>query len=468
MNKHVPRPDEPGRKAPEETVAKWSTTGTEREDLDFYRSSEAAIHDAPSRTSAIFLATCFALFAVFIIWAWLAELEEVTRGDGKVIPSSRTQIVQSLEGGIVKTINAREGDTVAKGQILLTIDDTGFSSDLGELKAKALSLSAQTARLRTEAAIELADEIAFDSDLREAAPEVIANEVNLFGIRSSALDNQIAVLKDRLIQKQQELAELNESRKRFQDGLDIARREFELKEPLAKRGIVSKTDLLKLEREISDIKGQLATTKQSIPRVEASISEAERLIKEQRLSFRQTAQSELNTKLAELAVVRESLTAARDKVVRADIRSPVEGVINKLHVNTLGGVVRAGEPLVEITPLEDALYVEVRVQPKDIAFISPNQKALVKISAYDFTIYGGLEGQVEIISSDSTTDPESQESYYTVIVKTQEAALTKGDTLLPIIPGMVAQVDIITGEKSVLDYLLKPIVKARREALRER
>lgn len=468
MNKHVPQPDDPSSTAPADTVAKWSTTGTEREDLDFYRDSEAAIHDAPSRTSTIFLGACLALFAAFIIWAWLAELEEVTRGEGKVIPSSRTQIVQSLEGGIVKAINAREGDSVAKGQILLTIDDTGFSSDLGELKAKELSLRAQIARLRTEAGKTLADAIQFDEKLRTTAPEVISNEVNLFQIRSSALDNQINVLKDRLIQRRQELAELHESRKRFQDGLDIAQREFELKEPLARRGIVSKTDVLKLERELSDIRGQLATTKQSIPRVEASISEAERLIDEQRLSFRQTAQSELNIKLAELAIVEESLTGARDKVVRADMRSPVEGVINKLHVNTLGGVVRAGEPLVEITPLEDALYVEVRVQPKDIAFISPNQKALVKISAYDFTIYGGLDGQVEIISSDSTTDPESQESFYTVIVKTKESVLHKGDTSLPIIPGMVAQVDIITGKKSVLDYLLKPIVKARREALRER
>lgn len=460
MNKHDPDIDE--------SASKWSTTALEREDLDFFRDSEAAVRDAPPRTSVIFLLACIALFSAFIGWAYLAELDEVTRGDGKVIPSSKTQIVQSLEGGIVKLINIREGDNVKKGQTLLTIDDTGFSSDLGELRAKELSLTVQTKRLRTEASDPDAKKIDFGAELQKSAAVIIGNEETLFQIRRSALENQINVLKDRLEQRKQELAELHEGYKRYQNGLAIAQKEFNLKEPLAKRGIVSRTDVLRLERELSDLKGQLATTEQSIPRVEASVSEAKRLIEEQRLLFRQTAQTELNTKLAELTIIRQTLTGAQDKVVRADIRSPVDGIINKLHINTLGGVVRAGEPLAEITPLEDSLFVEVKIRPKDIAFISPNQKALVKISAYDFTIYGGLDGNVELISSDSIHDEESKESFYLVTVKTKESILRKGGQSLPIIPGMVAQVDVITGKKSVLDYLLKPIVKAQREALRER
>ncbi|HDL16336.1 MAG TPA: HlyD family type I secretion periplasmic adaptor subunit, partial [Rhizobiales bacterium] len=388
--------------------------------------------------------------------------------EGQVVPSTRKQVVQSLEGGIVKEILAREGDVVKKDQVLLRIDDTGFSSDLGELVAKQRSLSVQVKRLRTEADNPDTKDIDFGKKLPELVPSVVENELTLFSIRKSSLENQISLLNERLTQRKQELAELRENRKRFKNGLDIAQREFDIKQPLALRGIVSKTDVLKLEREISDLKGQLATTEQSVPRVEASIREAERLVDEQKLAFRQGAQTELNAKLSELTVVDQSIKAASDRVERTDIRSPVDGIVNKLHVNTIGGVVRAGEPLVEITPVEDVLQVEVQIQPKDIAFITPNQKALIKITAYDFTIYGALDGQVENISPDSSRDPNTNESYYLATIKTNETILKKGGRSFPIIPGMVAQVDIVTGKKTVLNYILKPIIKARREALRER
>ncbi|MCH8238890.1 MAG: HlyD family type I secretion periplasmic adaptor subunit [Proteobacteria bacterium] len=447
---------------------KWTTTPAEREDLNFIRDAEAAIDDAPSLNSAIFLVTCVALFISFIGWAYFAEIDEVTRGEGQVIPSTGKQVIQSLEGGIVKQIMTREGDSVRKGQILLRIDDTRFSSDLGELQAKHRTLTVQIQRLRTEADNPDATKIDFSKELREQAPQTVANEVTLYNIRKASLKNQISVLKERLLQRRQELAEFQENKKRYQNGLEIAGREFAMKEPLAKRGIVSKTDVLRLEREMSDLRGQLASTGQAIPRVEASIREAERLVDEQKLSFRQNAQTELNAKMSEISIVDQSLMAARDRVLRTDLRSPVDGIVNKLHINTIGGVIRAGAPLVEITPVEDSLRVEAKISPKDIAFISPNQKALVKITAYDFTIYGGLDGIVEIISSDSIMDEISKESFYLVIIKTNENILRKGKVSLPIIPGMVAQVDIITGKKSVLDYLLKPIVKARQEALRER
>lgn len=447
---------------------KWFVSQTEREDLAFIRDSEAAMRDGPTRLTTIFLLTCASLLLFFIGWAYFAEIDEVTRGEGQVIPSTKRQVIQSLEGGIVEEILTREGASVSKGEVLLRIDDTGFSSDLGELQAKDLNLSIQIQRLRTEAENPDAKDVVFDKALRARAPAAVANEVTLFNIRKSALVNQLSVLEERSLQRRQELAELLENKKRFQNGLAIAQKEFELKEPLARRGIVSKTDVLRLERELSDLRGQLASTQQALPRVEASIREAERLSDEQKLSFRQNAQTELNAKLAEHAVVQESLKAATDRVDRTDIRSSVAGIVNKLHTNTVGGVVRAGEPLVEITPIEDILRVEVRVPPKDIAFVHPTQKALVKITAYDFTIYGGLDGQVEIISSDSIKDEETKESHYLVTVRTKETALRKGKESLPIIPGMVAQVDIVTGKKSVLDYILKPIIKAKREALRER
>jgi adhesin transport system membrane fusion protein len=446
----------------------WGTTDTERQDLDFAREAEAALHAAPPRTAGRFLLLCTGLMATFLVWAYLAQIDEVARGAGRVIPSSKRQIIQSLEGGIVKAISVHEGDKVQRGQTLLLLDKTGFASDLGELEAKELALQGAVTRLQTETSNTDASGVTFPDTLRKKAPSVVQSEEALFAIRRRNLLNQLNVLNDRLTQKRQELAELRESRKRYQDSLKIAEQERSLKAPLAERGIVPKTDLLKLDREIVDYKGQIATADQSIPRIEASIREAQGLIEDQRLTFRQTAQSELTEKLAELEIARQSMTAATDRVYRADIRSPVDGFVNKLYVTTLGGVVKPGEPLVEITPMEDSLMIEARIRPSDIAFISPNQKALVKLTAYDFSIYGGLDGKVAVVSSDSIVDEANKETYYVVTVRTQETILRKGEEALPIIPGMVASVDIMTGKKSVLDYLLKPILKARYEALRER
>ena len=448
----------------------WAISAAEREDLDFVGDSEAALRDAPSQGSLWFVVAIFALIMIFLTWAYFAQLEEVTRGDGRVIPSSRAQIVQSLEGGIVEEILVREGQTVTKDQVLLKIDDTGFSSNLGELKAKELSLKSQVARLKAESAEDGAevDSVRFPAELMRDAPQVVANEKGLFEIRRNNLENQLNVLGERLEQKQRGLQKLQADAKGYAATLAIVEKRYARFAEAERRGALSATRVLEVEQQKADLERQLAATQQSIAGAQSAVKEANRLLEEQRLSFRQTAHSELNTKLAELAVVEQSLTAAEDRVTRADLRSPVEGIINKLHVNTVGGVVRASEPLVEITPLEDNLYVEVRVEPKDIAFISPGLPALVKISAYDFTVYGGLEGNVEVISSDSILDESTKESYYLVTVKTKNSSLRRGDQSLPIIPGMVATVDIITGEKSVLDYILKPIVKARYEALRER
>ena len=449
-------------------VSKWSTTAAERQDLDFASESDAAMVDAPSKGSGLFLYVCLAFFFVLIAWAAWAQLEEVTRGEGKVIPSSKRQVIQNLEGGIVKAILVREGDTVTKGQVLLRIDSTGFTSNLGELKAKDLALGAAVARLQTEASNADAETIDFPATLVSKAPEVVEAEKTLFNIRRSGLVNHLHVLDERLQQKRGELAELREALKRYTNNRDIAQQEFKIKQAVAERGIISKVEVLRLEREIADLTGQIDTTQQSIPRVESSIREAERLVQEEKLTFRQNAQTELNTKLAELAVVRQSLTGAEDRVNRTEVRSPVEGIVNKLLINTVGGVIRAGEPMIEITPIEENLFVEARIKPSDIAFISPGQPAIVKITAYDFTVYGGLEGEVEMISSDSSVDEQTKESYYLVTIKTDQSTLHKGKDSLPIIPGMVASVDIITGKKSVLSYVLKPIIKARQEALRER
>ncbi len=409
---------------------------------------------------------CAAFFAAFVIWASWASLDEVTRGDGQVIPSSRKQVVQSLEGGIVKELFVREGARVQKGDILLRIDDTGFSSNLGELESKQQVLQVQVVRLLAER--DLKEKLTYSPDLEAKVQDLVASEVSLFEARRNNLASQVSVLQERLAQKQAELVELNESRERLKKTLAIAREEQALKAPMAKQGIVPKTDVLLIDRTIAELEGQLATTAHSVPRVEAGIREAERLIEDARLAFKRDAQKEYNERSAELRIVEQSIMAARDRVVRADIRSPVSGIVNTLHVTTIGGVVRSGEPLIEITPIDDSLLVQAKIRPQDIAFIHPGQKALVKITAYDFSIYGGLEGTVDVISADSVYDETRKENVYLITVRTTEKVLKKGDKELPIIPGMVASVDVVTGEKTVMSYLLKPINKARHEALRER
>lgn len=440
----------------------------EREDLDYASDINAAAFKGPPKITFIFLFTVSSLFIVFLVWAALAKIDEVTRGDATIVPSSKIQIVQSLEGGIVEELAIRVGNTVKKNQVLLRIDDTSFASNLGELKVRQASLSAQIARLQSEYERGASQSISFPEDLVRDAPDIVANERRLFKVRQDNLQNQIAILRDRLEQRTLEHAEQKANLARFEKNLSIAEEENTLKAPLAESGIVPKTDVLRLQREIADLQGQIDATRKIIPRLESAMREAQRQIDEQILVFRQNAQSELNQRQADLAVAKETMKAATDKVVRTDIRSPVDGIVNKLNVNTVGGVIKAGEDLIEIVPLADTLLVEARIRPADIAFIHPDQNALVKITAYDFSIYGGLQGKVERISADTVLDEVSGERFYTVTVRTEKASLGKGNEDLPIIPGMVASVDILTGKKSILDYLLKPIIKARDEALRER
>lgn len=439
-----------------------------RTDLDFLSEYDAAARRGPPRGTILSLLVFAGIFAAAVVWAAWAQLDEVTRGTGQVIPSSKTQLIQSLEGGIVKEILVRSGDRVGKGDVLARIDDTGFSSNLGELRAKQMALESQVARLRHEAEGRLEDEPPFPQALQEAAPAIIANELELYRARKTSLDTQLRILQERVEQRNLELSEVSASLNRLEENLKLANEDMKIKKPLADRGIVPKTDIIKIRRDIADTAGQLATQRETKSRIEASIREANATLEEQEQKFRQEARAELSEKAAELTVIEETLRAAKDRVVRADIRSPVEGIVNKLNTNTVGGVVQAGQTLMEIVPLEDALFVEAKIRPSDIAFVHPRQPAVVKITAYDFSIYGGLEGEVELISPDSTFDEITRENYYTVTVKTLQSQLKGKEGELPIIPGMVASVDILTGKKSVLDYLLKPINKARFEALTER
>ena len=418
----------------------------------------------PKRLTHVFLFVIIAFFVVFFSWAGWATLEEVTRGEGRVIPSRQTQIVQNLEGGIVAEILVREGEIVEDGQALMRIDNIRAASDFRERRSRYFALEAALARLEAEVQ---GGEPAFPEEVRVAAPDLVSSESLLFESRQQSLASEVEILRRQKEQREQELDELRTRERQYTESLRLARQELGIVAPLAERRVVSQSEHLQLQRQVNDLDGQLQQTRQSIPRVESAIGEAEERIDGAYSKFRSEAYREMSTLRAERAGLTEVIAAGEDRVRRTEVRSPVRGTIKELKFNTIGGVIQPGDPIVEITPLDDTLLVEAQVRPADIAFLRPDLPAMVKITAYDFSIFGGLEGRVEQISADTITD-ERGESFYRVRVRTDETSLGTVDNPLEIIPGMTAQIDVITGEKTVLDYLMKPILKARDEALRER
>lgn len=401
-------------------------------------------------------------FVVFLLWADNASLEEVTRGDGRIIPSSQTQVVQHLEGGIVAAILVREGEIVDRGQALMRIENVVAESELAEKRQRYVSLLANAARLRAEADGEPAT--AFPPLVLAEAPEIAEAERRLFDRRREQLGQQIQILEDQRRQKIQEEQELLGKRDSMRRQLAIAQEEIDLLQPLVDSGVAPRLDLIRVRQKIEDLQSELGATELALPRVRSAISEARERLNEKTSAFRTEAQRELNAVQVEAATLREEITAGVDRVTRTEIRSPVRGTVNTLLINTIGGVVRPGDPVVEIVPLEDTLLVEARIRPADRAELWPGQKAVVKVTAYDYSIFGGLDAELVDISADTITD-EQGDTFYRIRLRTDQTELGAD---MPIIPGMTASVDILTGEKTVLQYLLKPILRARQNALRER
>jgi adhesin transport system membrane fusion protein len=401
---------------------------------------------------------------VALLWAKLAIIDEVTHADGKVIPSSQVQVVQNLEGGILKEVLVEEGGFVEAGDIVLRIDDTSHAATFGELQARHTSLLGDIKRLEAEAE---GRPLEYSDDMKQEHDGVVEDQQALYDARQAELESQLAILQQQLEQREQEKEELVSKITQAEESLSIANEELEITAPLVEKKIVPKVKLLQLRREINTLKGEISAAKLALPRAESAIAEARQRVEEKRQNQKSGVLGELSQRRAEEQAVRESITAAKDKVARTEVRSPVKGVVKELKIRTVGGVIKPGEDLMEIIPIEDNLRIEARVRPADIAFLRPEQEAMVKFTAYDFSVYGGLAGKVERISADTILDDQG-EAFYKVIVRTETNNLTRGGENLPIIPGMVATVDVITGEKSVLDYLLKPIIKAQQQALRER
>jgi membrane fusion protein, adhesin transport system len=422
--------------------------------------SEVMSRQHTARARKILHMAVFVIVAL-IVWAAFARVDEVTKGDGRVVPSRQLQVLQSLDGGVVEQILVHEGDKVEAGQLLLTIDPTRATSAVADSEAQGFALEARVARLRA-----LAQGTTFlpptPSNDQERA--LLQGEKLLYDSRVTELSTQVSIVRQQQSQHEQELAEMQAKRTAAAHALDSSTQELNQTRPLLATGAVSEVDILRLEREVTKSKGDVDQATAQIGRVAASIQESNRKIQETELAFRNEAGRDLAEAVGKLNALNQGAPGLADRVDKAQVKSPVRGRVQRLLANTVGGVVQPGKDIVEIVPLDDSLVLDARVQPRDIAFIHPGQKANVKFTAYDFSIYGGLDADVENISPDTVID-EKGNAYYVVRVRTHLASFNEK---LPIIPGMTAEVDILTGQKTVLSYLLKPVLKVKSYALRER
>ena len=438
------------------------------DDTEFMRASAAAVMEGPRRLSHYILWATVAFFVIGVTWASLAIVDEVTVAEGKVIPSSQVQIVQNLEGGIVSQILVKVGQVVQKDQAIMRIDDTRFTASSLEGRAKDQALIAKIARLAAEA-----NNTSFiaPAQLQKDNPQLLAEEKSLFESRHRELLANLGVLNRQAEQRRQEFTEKQSREEQIQQSYNLVAQELAMTRPLVPQGAASEVDVLRLERQANDLKGELTATQLALPRLEAAYREVRQKIEETTAHFRADAMKDLNLARAEQTALSAANTALEDRVTRTLVRAPLTGIVKQIKVNTVGGVVQPGSDLLEIVPLDDTLLIEARVRPSDIAFLHPGQEAMVKLSAYDFSIYGGFPATLEHISADTIMPErpgERQESYYQIRVRTRQNHPSGKAEAVTILPGMVATVDIKTGQKTILHYLMKPIIKTKETAFRER
>lgn len=435
-----------------------------QEEIDFMTDVEAAIRRSGGRMAFLTTLVSAAIIILFILWAQIAVLDEVTKGEGQVIASSRTQLIQSLEGGIVTDILVQEGQMVDKDQVLLKMDNVTAEATLKEKEARYYFLRGQIARLSAQIN---GTDLVFPDDLKEKAPEVVTDQIGQYNNKRSQQQAELSVLESQVSQRSQEVNEMRSRLSQLNSNLQVKVEELNMTSPMVAQGIMPKVDLLRIEGQVTDLRGEIRTIQTSIPRAQTAVAEAQQRIAEVKAKGKAEASTEMGAAKAELDSLDNVLTVGQDKVQRTQMKSPVRGTVKQLKVNSIGGVIKPGEDIIEIVPADDKLLVEARVRPTDIAFIHPGQKSMVKIMAYDFSIYGGLEGVVQDISADTIQDQKG-ESFYRVKIRTEKTVMEHKGKVLPIIPGMTAQVNIMTGQKTVWAYLMKPLLKARQNAFTER
>ncbi|WP_334057404.1 HlyD family type I secretion periplasmic adaptor subunit [Alteromonas sp. S005] len=418
------------------------------------------IMQTPVKARGLLYAVVIALF-LLVVWSYFAEIDEVAKGDGKVIPSQQLQVLQSYDGGIVQEILVREGQTVKAGQVLLKVDPTRFLSSLEENTTQFAALAAKVQRL---SALTQGEVLRFNRNLREQAPTIVDNERKLYNSNLAELDEVAAGSDSRIMQRRQDVEEERANLSQYQNVLSLSKKELAVTKPLLASGAVSEIEILRLERQIVELEGNITKSKVAIERGLNAIEEEIIKKEEARLKLVNRWNQELTDATAEMATLQQSQTSLEDVVSQADLRSPINGTVQRLLINTVGGVITPGSAVVELVPQDDQLIVEAKVSPKDIAFIREGQPAILKFSAYDFTIYGGMTAEVQHISADAITN-EKDETYYLVRLETKRSI---ADESLDILPGMIVQVDILTGKKTVLNYILSPLFNVTASALRER
>ncbi len=437
----------------------------EAPDLDFAENAGSAMLENTPRGSRVLLWFISLFLVAGLFWANYAELDEVTRGMGKVIPSRQLQVIQNLEGGLVSAILVKEGETVEAGQVLIKIDDTLSGSSYRESRLHYLALKARASRLKAEADNEPCSPPA---DVLRDAPNLVDQEFKLRQTRQKELDARLAVIHQQIEQNKHELEELRVKNRHLTRNYQLMTREMKMTRPLVADGAISEVEVLRLQQKINDTRSEIDGNIVTISRVEHNLEETMLRAEEIELAFRNEARQELNKINQELSRLEETNVALQDRMKRTQVRSPIKGIVQRIMITTIGEVIQPGMNIIEIVPLEDQLLVEAQIKPADIAFISPGQKAVIKLTAYDFAVYGGLEGKVEHISADTIVNDKG-ESYYLARIRTHpDQAGAPQDRTFNIKPGMTAQVDILTGKKTVLNYFLNPVLRAKQIALRER
>ncbi|MGR5387427.1 HlyD family type I secretion periplasmic adaptor subunit [Vibrio crassostreae] len=451
-------------------------------ELEYVDDKTAALLLNTPTSARIMLWVIVLFFVAAIGWSAWAEIDKVTVGQGKVIPSSQIQVVQNLEGGLVKEILVKEGQRVQKGQQLLLIDDTRFRSDFREREQQVANLTANVLMLSASLTSVVINEefsveewkksvlldygkLAFPPKFYELQPKLVNRQKAEYRQDLNNLKNQLSVFDQQVEQKQQDLIEIKARVRNLKQSYKFARQELDITKPLADEGVVPRIELLKLQRQVNDTRREMTSSELKIPLLRSAIKEAMLSRIDAALNFRSEQQEKLNQAQDKLSALTESAVGLEDRVNRTVVVSPVTGTVKTLGINTVGGVIQPGMDIVEIVPTEDSLLVEAKIAPQDIAFLRPELTAIVKFSAYDFTKYGGLEGVLEHISADTTQDEEGN-SFYIVRVRTEKHNFGQNEEL-PIIPGMTASVDIITGKRTVLEYMLKPLLSAQNNALKE-
>ena len=435
-------------------------------DLEYMSSLSGAVKRNTAQSSRIFLWSVLGMFSGTLIWMGIAEVDEITKGDGKVIPSTHLQVIQNLEGGIVQEIRVNEGDSIKKGDLLIRLSDVKPKSEFIGNRLQYGQLKSKQYRLQAEAAM---GEFSVSASERKELGEFLQNEEAAFHTNRSLLISKINVLNEQINQRLSELSDAKSKVKIFSEASELAKKEESLSQSMYQKGVESKSDYWKAQRERGNVDKELEEAKNSIPRLEHSIAELKEKMIQEKIDYQNKAKQELGELNSDIGRTDASSLPLHDQVNRSQIISPVTGVVKQMFINTVGGVVRPGMDIAEIVPTEDSLLIETKIKPADIAFLHPDQKAIVKFSAYDFSIYGGMVGKVYQISSDTIVDQQKQESYYLVKIKIdQKSAINSKLSKVKIIPGMTANVDIVTGKKTILQYLMKPIIKARQNALTEK